>query len=478
MASVGSSPWLGPEPDGFDSRLLSVGAEVEIHGVQSRPILNGRRGRVLFVPEEAGGRVGVYVVPDPEVWAKAGFNTPPEAIALRPQNIKPWCWPSGKGPRAPAAVAGGCFADEADARMFSEILDLARLFVHELQGRSDVTKEGGGIHSLRSSPEGLMTIADLTDDALLYWDLMPVSPGVFGSMSASLAAQLQEQRSGAGSSAEPPLRALVEEVTSGPDVWRWGLPACRLEGEFILVEDSDEGAVLVLDGGDTGHSGVYLALGIAEPIVPKILQSGAQLPIKLRMRLLPFRGRLVYDGTMMGTGPMGSLAPTPPRVAARAAERVALARAAGTVITGLHSTAGPPAALTDDEGSDNVSADAGGSPPEGITSEVREAWLALQAAQKMEGPPWTMRRMAYSENLNRNHLYAWVAAPRMVGGGATRALNPTPEEVLLGLVECVTRSGGRAPKAINVDSKVAIRGTRALLRGTGVVVGYYPPGHA
>lgn len=82
-----------------------------------------------------------------------------------------------------------------------------------------------------------------------------------------------------------------------------GRAGCAPDGASWVVKDTPEGAVLVADNEDFWE--MYKVLGIANSLVAPLQAADLKLPCKCVATLLPFRGRILYDGIMYGEKGIG-----------------------------------------------------------------------------------------------------------------------------------------------------------------------------
>jgi hypothetical protein len=258
------------------------------------------------------------------------------------------------------------------------------------------------------------------------------------------------------------------------EVARWGDENSRITGDFWVVEQRDDGAVLV---SRTQQGLVCLGLGIADSICKVLPPTSYANPVCVHLTLLPFKRRLVYDGVLHAIACGDS-----PR---DLEERVMKAEASGAVVRCIPY---PPAETQEDR----QRLQAAGSLPtksdEGVAEQVRTQYrelLAQLAALPRSTPPtsenapdpgsWVLRRMGYSEEGNPNHMGMIMAGSGLVlGPFFCAALEPTPEELLQAVVETAVRVG-RRPWCVMIDAESAVQRVQQVLEQADVKVAYYPP---
>ena len=208
---------------------------------------------------------------------------------------------------------------------------------------------------------------------------------------------------------------------------------------------------------------VYVALGIAESMLSVIERSGRALPVRMETTLLPFLGRLVYDGLQAGN----VNAPAPPMAQLKA--KVAEAQANGDVITCLTLPDTPPPINPPRPAS-------GQSSPLSSAAERALGRIASARTNPGQAPMWVCRRFGYTEDENPNHIAAFMAGRIMVPCDPiiSKELEYTGEELLLGLAKAVATMRCR-PEMLAVDCLPALDQVKEVLKEAGIHADYYPP---
>eukprot|EP00951_Prasinocladus_malaysianus_P009996 scaffold73217_cov46-Prasinocladus_malaysianus.AAC.1 len=161
-----------------------------------------------------------------------------------------------------------------------------------------------------------------------------------------------------------------------------------------------------------------------------IQRAGQRPPVKLEITVLPFCGRLVYDGLMMGN----ITSKCPPKRELEA--KVAAAREAGRVFTRLDLPE-PQAAPVSPADRHRTAAGTGEGPqPTQLSADASRAIQQIAAARRDTNETtfmWVCRRFGYSEAENPNHLAMFMAGPMPVPSDplSSQLLEYTAEELLI-----------------------------------------------
>lgn len=464
-----------PAPDPFPppSSIAPTGSRVRIHGLQAKPEFNGRDGRVVSIDPESG-RVVV------EVEAHAGA-----LLRLKPSNLSPSPSPPLE---AVAEVTSTGHLPEREYLCLHETLMNGRLAVNEMNGGTVCKKVGSGAQGFAdlAQLQDMKIMARLTSRMYSEWTASGKLPdGSLGGVYHFLRLNAENTVAHYKKNAPPgaPLPENVKQMYSAwceeSDVARWGDAASRRTGLFFLVEDTEDGAVLV----DEKDGAVYEVFGIKETVCEPIVRGGGYLPQAVTTTLLPWRGRIVYDGVMKGNVG-GHITPA---VAAMLEERVRRARECGAVVKNI-SHYGP---LSDAyDASKSIRAEVARAATDQNDAEVvrlAKKFIAFPVAPGVAGEMWIKRRFGYTKQNNPRNMLMCMAGPMAAPNGPafTKDLDPTPEELLRYALQCAQGLGGR-PKMLGVDHQIAqVRVAAALTKAGGgdgdlgknnkIICGYYPP---
>lgn len=382
--------------------------------------------------------------------------------------------------------------------------------------------------------------AKLTAAMYTYWDSAPAGPGVYQMLRDWTTDNIKQvqlkgggpQGGGAQGAAAGTARAL--HLLAENEVQHW--PRQRVTGTFYFAKEAEGGAALLVDERRT----VYQVVGIATSVGDMLRAGGcAEADLcgsALVLTLLPFLGKIVYDGTLRGAPPHGEAGfrqqllhdadaavaagtvlaalPTPtsaPLTGKRVlikglAARPELNGTYGTALTwseargryGVRLADGTDVALkpanleaAKDQSADGSrgavsagAASAGGAaaaPLSAAEARVRGALQSLPPLGGAGGGFWTFRRMGYTEAENPGHQVVLISSEGMpveIEGGnpmlGCRALQPTADEILSALERAARRAGAK-PKNVAVDERSIIARLQLVLGPTGVFCGYYPP---
>jgi hypothetical protein len=442
---------------------------VRIHGLQAKPEFNGRDGRVCSIDPESG-RVVV------EVEAHSGA-----LLRLKPSNLSPSPSPPLE---AVAEVTSTGHLPEREYLCLNETLMNGRLAVNEMN-------YGNVCKKVRSGAQGFADLAQLADMKIMArltsrmyseWTSGKLPDGSLGGVYHFLRLNAENTLAHYKKNAPPgaPLPENVKQMYSAwceeSDVARWGDSASRRTGLFFLVEDTKDGAVLV----DEKDGAVYEVFGIKETVCEPIVRGGGYLPQAVTTTLLPWRGRIVYDGVMKGNVG-GHITPA---VAAMLEERVRRARECGAVVKNI-SHYGPLSDAYDASKSIRAEIERAASDTDDAEAvRLAKKFLAFPVAPGVAGEMWIMRRFGYTKLENPRNMLLCMAGPMAAPNGPafTKDLDPTPEELLRYALQCAQGLGGR-PKMMGVDHQIAqVRVAAALKKAGGgdgdlqkIICGYYPP---
>jgi len=434
------------------------GRKVELHSLVAKPHLNGKRG-VVAGTETPSGRVPVRVEGE-------------EATqALKFANLR---WDVGEEEMPAAPVCGGRLVEE-DGRCLSTLLDMGRFIVNDNfhEAVKDLKWDGDGMQRLRETPEGLQKLKLLTSQMYSFWTRANGTP-VLGLLrnwvdescaaaAGPRAAQSQREVTGRSKPLSGPLDRVREAVNSR-EVARWGSQDARITGDFWVVEQRDDGAVLV----STSQCGLTcVALGIADSITKVLPPTSWENPVCVHLTLIPFQRRMVYDGIVLTRAAHGTAAPA----AADLRARVRAAEATGALVRSIPL---PEPETQRERQRIQTGAAALNSAP-GAPLSVQEQQLVDQLAPLSPLPAplspsapqtgtWVMRRMDYTEIGNPNHMGVIMSgAGMMLGPFFCAALEPTAEELLAALVDTAVRSG-KKPACVMIDAEAAVPRVRQVLQ--------------
>ena len=202
----------------------------------------------------------------------------------------------------------GALAEE-EGRAMLQVLDVARIMSSSLTGKFNIT-DGAGIAALRQARPDLHVA--LTAAAYEQWDRTPSGPGVhvrllhwareclrlttlpwYAQSWRDIASLANPVNLWSGASTASKLemgRSLVRALEG--ECALWGKQ--RIGGKFYFVKETDRGTSLLV-GSDKRH--VYEVYGITSSLGDLLRLNGSSaMPITVHLTLLPFNGKLVFDG--------------------------------------------------------------------------------------------------------------------------------------------------------------------------------------
>lgn len=351
----------------------------------------------------------------------------------------------------------------ADAEAFDTILVRARLCANLLSGYTVVpeVRDEDDVRRLRASggTAGMQKVQWLSSSMYGMWTRAATGypSGVMSRLHEHVGDSVEMYRERAESPAAvvlPAQLASVQLALDEADVARWGERAARRSGLFWVVKDTAEGAVFVADSED--HYEMYRVLGIAQTVTAPIERLRLKLPVKVSATLLPFRGRIMYDGVMHSE--KGFRFRPEEANADKASELFTAVQAAeesGAIVSNL-SAEGP---LSENYRGRKASALVV-SEPESVTVCPAVAAAAARVAELPkctgEKETWLARCTGYTEQENLRHLFLMMSNGMPLGAPVeTRRLNPTATELAEALADTARRHGG-APGFFLVDAEDAI----------------------
>lgn len=423
----------------------------------------------------------------------------------------------------PASVGA---LDEADGRAFMMLMDMARFCVNEITQRHqfETLEDASKLRAERPDQAGA-----LTGQMYSYWFHAPAGPGVYENLLRWTALQqpavhaslLRRELGLGGRPGQASGPAQAAHLLAVNECAHW--PRQRVHGTFFLVKEAPSGAALLVHA---KTDAVYEVLGISTSLGDLLRSNGRDLPASLTLTLLPYVGRIVYDGTLLG-------APPPPRdVEAELVAAVDAAVADGRVIKQLptpceapllgkpvridglqakpelNGTRGRATDFDEPKGRYAVKLAAGGflllkpasltevdeePPPEGAavgeppTESQRAAVARLAAAPACaakEHEFWVLRRMGYTERDNAEHALVVLAGATPIPLSEQQplflceALEPTVDEILSALERAVGSpawAGRGKPAMVATDALPIVERLKELLRPANITAGYYPP---
>jgi hypothetical protein len=253
----------------------------------------------------------------------------------------------------------------------------------------------------------------------------------------------------------------------------------RVHGNFWIVGSSQHTGAAYLIPEDS-KSMVYEVLGIRNALYPMIARGPFTRPVLMAATLIPWYGRLLYDGVVRPAHDMHT-----PQQASRALTEklqaaVDMAVNGGRVIARLRDTQRVPAS----EGPSRPRLAPNRHPPTEEEGRYMEQLAALPAPiqasmednfDELKPWTWTFRRMGYTEEENPGHMGIVIRGNGVaLGPFDCSALNPTSVDILRNTVT-YARQLNRQPSVLSIDERVCCDRLKFLLQATDVRVHYYRP---
>lgn len=469
-----------------DETTFNVGDRVILRGLVRAKRLNGRHGVIGLPLDPSSGRFAIDLdLPD-------ASSSNPSGIAVKPANLiqEPALPPDAEEKRA--QVMGGKLVEE-QGRPMSFILDNVRFLVGYL------FVEDPGIQSIhdidRLKDVSMIQLNFLTATGWSHW----VDCGAYensGGKGIYLALKdwLQKQciQNKPYAELDAGYRRIYDAINAPSAVGGWN---CRVHGDFWLYADVEEGGTYCVLA--SNPRSVYQFVGMTQPLGRLIQHSYGQGSfVRHLITMVPWYGRLVFDGLICPVGSDGNQTRYPKVASSAKAEKlreaIRLAKEEGRVISRLAQLEVPggsmdgagPVDYSPLESNKDGDDDGGEKDQEEPTEKEKEYVKRLKALSPMPssiaGPgggraKWTFRRQGYNDEENPDHSILVLSHGSALGGFKCEALEPTSEEVL----EVLTMFSEKAkfrPIVVNIDEKRCYKRVKFLLKDVeGLHVLFYLP---
>jgi len=204
-----------------------------------------------------------------------------------------------------SSLPGDGTLGEKEGRLFHNMLDYGRVIAAnqcspELKDNHEGEIQKHTIDSWRSAA-GWSKLLGVSANMYTYWET-PYVRGLASTSVSSLLLQFCKEQALEHSEWE----ACEKAVKSSGGCKRW---TERMTGDFVVYSNTPDGSILSPydDGsglpapfGDGTSPAVLLkVLGIADSIADLVKRQSGQLPAVLNLTILPWKGRLVYDGLVL-----------------------------------------------------------------------------------------------------------------------------------------------------------------------------------
>lgn len=457
--------------DNNNEKSFQVGDRVVLQGLRSATHLNGRHGYVA-VPLNAQGRFGVDVDVDSQRRAIKPGNLIKEVDDDEDLTI--------------VSPENGILPEHPHGRAASYLLDLMRMNAGYYHGDyGELTQFD--IERFRSTPQGMLKVAHLTSLGWTNWmkenqDGLELGDGdedsIYELTVAGNKQTLEEFEQKGVKESEVPQELLFarEALQSKHAAGGWHV---RVHGNFWVVGESPETGACYLIPEENKHM-VYEVLGIRNALYPMVSRHGPTRPLLFAATLIPWYGRLLYDGVVMPAYNLRMPKQASPALADKLQESVRAAVEEGRVITRLRDTQGitdpamapaPPAPVQPNR-----------DPPTREERRYMNQLADLPGPVEMEGDfevvkpwAWTFRRGGYTEEENPTHSgFIIAAAGFIIGPFDCSALAPSSVDILQNTVN-YARQFNRQPKVLSIDERVCCDRLKFILQDTPIRVEYYRP---
>lgn len=441
--------------------VFQIGDRVVLDGLKKMKRLNGRHGVVASTLDAETGRYRVYM----------DLLDQLPVVTAKPQNLVHEAAISPTAVEQRSAVENGCLV-ETQGRAFSIILDTVRYLVayclhhdpaiqyhHDIEKLKDVNMEKA--HFLTAT--GWTHWQDPgsyrgTDGKGIYEILRDFLPQMFGVQNGDMShLSVEEKR---------PLIALTDEAA----VAGWHL---RIHGNFwVMGKDTTDGGTFLIP--DENKHTVYKAFGMTSSLYDLLARAFPMgKPVLAKVTMVPWYGRLVFDGVVSPVNPFPSK-----ELVSKLKKALQVAKKEGLVVERLMQLELPEeeGAIVADEEKDESEKE-----PSKEEAMIIKTLIPIEPypdyPPEMEGNPgvWVFRRMDYTEEKNPDHAGVILAAGTMVGHFHCSALEPTSTDILKWLVQYSLQKGQR-PTVVNIDDKDCYKRVKFLLKDLqNIRVDYYPP---
>jgi hypothetical protein len=379
-----------------------------------------------------------------------------------------------------AACQGGSLV-ETEGRALSFALDSMRLCVATTFVCDEQVQTHEDIQELKESESGFLKQNRLTASAWSFWSdgrgFRTSNPkGVYEELREYIRVSLPESNGGLETlkSGFPSYQLVYDAVDDFEAIKGWN---CRVTGDFYIVGGESEGTFLVPT---TNLNAVYQCVGTKNPIP---FDGDYPRPVCMHLTMIPWYGRLVYDGVL--TPPAGYARPpmVDPEVAKQLRESVEKAKAEGRVISRLRQLeveGGSRKGLHDRIERNESSVPVEQSKP---TPEEDSLVKKIGSFERVDGEPfdekpgtlWVFRRFGYTEVENPNHVGIILAGAQAIAPFECLALIPTSIDILKALLKNTCQRGKR-PIVVGIDDNTCCDRVKFLLKSLGdMEVFYYPP---
>lgn len=300
--------------------------------------------------------------------------------------------------------------------------------------------------------------------------------GVYGLLVDYIENQIPEANSNALQ--DPQYQIMARSIRTKAATGGWDT---RIHADFWIVSDDPEGGGAYIIPDSNPHL-VYKVLGVRNAMYPSLQRQFPGEVLKMTATLIPWFGRLVYDGTLAGA--TGGRPGPPPRASERLKEKlkqqVLESVEKGLVIERL-------AELEIDSICEDPVVVAPTPQHDPTTEEIKYLTKIKQFAPEPLGDDendtekkirttWVFRRMGYTETESPDHMGVIMVGPRPNGSFHCSSLAPTSIDILKATAG-VCSATNPLPYILNIDDKACYERCKFLFKEfiPETMILYYPP---
>jgi hypothetical protein len=391
--------------DEDEKKSFHIGDRVILHNLRNFARLNGRHGVVASSCDETTQRYGVDLdLPDPKH---------PKALVVKAVNLLPEPKIPTDAAETRAGTQNGLLVEE-HGRDVSFVLDTVRFLVGFCLLKDPDIQYLPDIDRLKDLD--MIKVNYLTALGWTHW----LDPGAFSGtggrgiyqcLKEYLRNDMVKESWGSVDNMPPDYRRIYDALVHPAAVMGWNV---RVHGDFWIVSMDSDGTYIVPD---LNHRAVYQVLGLTQPLGTMVHRQYNGRIVKMRLTMIPWFGRLVYDGVVSPVDSFGDLA-GPEKAGARLEQKlreaVKSAKKDGRVVARLAQlevTGGSRVGIDGKEptsGTDTLSLST--PPQEQPEASAEEQRLVKDLKAIPHIPPsmrsgtWTFRRFAYTEEENPEHI--------------------------------------------------------------------------